>query len=311
MDTGGDTDRDRREAPGLSPEEAFKILGNETRVLILRTLWEADGEPVGFSALYRRTGVEDSGQFNYHLDRLVDHFVTTTSNGYELTTAGAHVVRSVVAGTATERPTIDPVTVNEECPVCGSTVRVRYEHGTLSITCAGCEGFWPDRDHPEGTLGTFSFPPAALRDRAPRDVLRAGALYLVEHGDMAMKGVCPTCAGRVERTLKLCSDHDTSDGACETCGNPFVGILRLSCSTCRSTIRAPSFTMLYHHPTVESMYSAEPGLQEDPWTWMWRGVHWEESVVSEDPPRFRIVVEYGGERHRFEINSERTITQVE
>lgn len=74
--------------PGIA--EAFKILGNETRLATLIVLWDArdpwdphDG--LSFSEIYERIDVGDSGQFNYHLDKLVPHFVEETEDGYRLT----------------------------------------------------------------------------------------------------------------------------------------------------------------------------------------------------------------------------------
>ena len=71
------------EAAGPNATEAFSILGNETRLAILITLWdELDpfaedptdymvGAAIPFSELRRRVGVRDPGQFHYHIDQLV------------------------------------------------------------------------------------------------------------------------------------------------------------------------------------------------------------------------------------------------
>jgi hypothetical protein len=80
-------------AAGERATEAFATLGNETRLSILLALWEAY-EPfvatnaVAFSELRERVGMRDSGQFNYHLDKLRGHFVRKTDAGYELRRAG-------------------------------------------------------------------------------------------------------------------------------------------------------------------------------------------------------------------------------
>ncbi|MEF8791004.1 MAG: ArsR family transcriptional regulator, partial [Haloarculaceae archaeon] len=72
---------------GARATEAFELLGNETRLAILVALWE-QYEPFGrdgavrFSELRARVGTADSGRFNYHLDRLDDHFVESTDDGY-------------------------------------------------------------------------------------------------------------------------------------------------------------------------------------------------------------------------------------
>lgn len=81
---------DEEESATLSPGEAFGILGNATRVDILRTLAEAGlGETLSFTALRDRVGIRQGAQFNYHLDKLVGHYVTKTNDGYALRPAGA------------------------------------------------------------------------------------------------------------------------------------------------------------------------------------------------------------------------------
>jgi DNA-binding transcriptional ArsR family regulator len=49
---------------GLSPDAAFSVLGDETRLRILRTLGDAT-DLLSFSELRERLGRPDSGQFNY------------------------------------------------------------------------------------------------------------------------------------------------------------------------------------------------------------------------------------------------------
>lgn len=84
------------QATGLSPGEAFSVLGNDTRVAILRTLWDA-GPPVAYSELKSAIGVHDSGRFNYHLDKLIGHFVERTEAGYSLLVAGEQAVQAIDA----------------------------------------------------------------------------------------------------------------------------------------------------------------------------------------------------------------------
>lgn len=72
---------------GLAPGEAFAALGNETRLEILRALGDVE-RPLSFSALHDRVEMQDSSQVNYHLDKLVGHFVGKSEEGYSLTRAG-------------------------------------------------------------------------------------------------------------------------------------------------------------------------------------------------------------------------------
>ena len=90
----------------LAPDESFALLGNETRVRILVALADAD-DALHFSTLHDRVDLRDSEQFNYHLDRLVGHFVDRTDDGYELRQAGSRVVEAILSGAVTEDPVLE------------------------------------------------------------------------------------------------------------------------------------------------------------------------------------------------------------
>lgn len=87
-DGGGTEDR---QVPAAV--ETFTLLSDETRVRILVALSEASECPLRFSELRSRVGVADSGQFNYHLDRLRGRLVVKTEDGYALTETGRAVAR--------------------------------------------------------------------------------------------------------------------------------------------------------------------------------------------------------------------------
>ena len=61
---------------GLSPDEAFAVLGNEIRLDIIRVLWHADAaheyddvtdtvKTISFSKLRHQVDLDDNGRFNY------------------------------------------------------------------------------------------------------------------------------------------------------------------------------------------------------------------------------------------------------
>lgn len=102
----------------LTPEAAFALIGEATRVTILEALWQIEEQPVPFSTLYDHVDVETSAQFNYHLDQLTGHFVQKRAEGYELRTAGEHVVRAIVEGSFTAHPTVEPFRTGDECVAC-------------------------------------------------------------------------------------------------------------------------------------------------------------------------------------------------
>lgn len=67
----------------LSPDEAFWLLGEETRLGILWAVWEAEDDAVPFSVIRDRVGNPDSGSFNYNLDNLREVFLVQSDDGYE------------------------------------------------------------------------------------------------------------------------------------------------------------------------------------------------------------------------------------
>ena len=94
-------------------------------------------EPLSFSRLRERTGVRNSGRFNYHLRKLCECFVRETDGGYELGHAGSRVVAATVAadGSAAGRDAPDETAAvddTDECPVCGESDCGKLFHVHLS-----------------------------------------------------------------------------------------------------------------------------------------------------------------------------------
>ncbi|WP_436908077.1 ArsR/SmtB family transcription factor [Halosimplex marinum] len=125
------------------PAEAFELLGDETRLAILRTLADAD-EPLTFTRLRERCGVTDSGRFSYHLRRLCEYFVRETADGYELGPAGSRVIAVTgeagdVAGdhSADAGGSEADAAATDECPVCGESGCEKLFHVHLSAPWRG------------------------------------------------------------------------------------------------------------------------------------------------------------------------------
>lgn len=120
------------------PTDALAVLGDETRVAILRALAEAD-EPVPFTELRRRAGVDDAGRFNYHLSTLREYFVREEDGGYALRNAGSRIVAAAgVAGNGAPATDAGDELLEagddepESCPVCGEEECERLFHVHLS-----------------------------------------------------------------------------------------------------------------------------------------------------------------------------------
>jgi hypothetical protein len=227
---------------GLSPDEAFAALGNDHRLEIVRVLWRAgaahdydDGvdtaETMAYSALRDAIGIEDNGQFNYHLSRLVPHFVRRTDEGYRLSGAGKQIARTVIAVSGTQRLDVSR-DLDVDCPLCGADVAAVYEDQWLRVRCTECAGLFGDRA-PTGTLFLTSFPAAGLRARDPGRTLAAALYRCALDITYLVYGICRECAGEVSSTVTVCDAHEPGEeDRCEACGTPFPVWAEMGCETC-------------------------------------------------------------------------------
>jgi hypothetical protein len=289
---------------GLSPDDAFRILGSEVRIEILQALCEAhdpyaDDNTVPFSALYEQIGYDDTGNFNYQLGKLTDHFVRQSDEGYELAETGFRIVRAVIAG-ATEDPTMGPAAVDVPCLRCGGAVEMTYEDGIVWARCTECVGLWPQQ---EGELIGFGLPPNGLDTRTPEEVLNAAITYSLRQKETLRDGVCPDCGGTVDASLDVCENHNAGDGICDACGTSFLGTITYTCRSCKYAFRTPSWDPVHHHPALIAFYH-DRGIDHahDSWSAMRRSFQWHEELLSSDPPRIRIIVPHEGDELHVTLN---------
>ncbi|MFC4356695.1 hypothetical protein ACFO0N_01895 [Halobium salinum] len=288
------------ETVGGRAADAFAKLGNEIRLTILLTLWEAyepftDDDGLTFTELRERVGVTDSGRFNYHLEQVTGEFVEETDTGYALHGAGHKVVRAVVAGVGVDDPELDTEGVEIPCPHCGSPEVVDYEDRKLWAVCPDCG---PDGE--ELTLMETDFDPAGVAGRTAAEVVRANGTQEVQKNAMRLAGVCPECSGVVDSRFEVCDDHRDGDRACPNCGRVSRVLVRFECSVCKNEMQGPATVAAASHPTGQS-FALEHGLErgfgadEVP---LERLVELEESmdydhaVVSTDPLRVRTTLRH-------------------
>lgn len=307
---------DGEDPAALSPDDAFTLVGDGTRIAILQALWAAHDpyapdNAVPFSELYERVGADDTGNFNYHLGRLSGHFVRRTEEGYELAAPGFRVVRAIVAGGVTDDPTLDPTPVGATCRQCGDPLTVTYEDGTTWARCSSCAGYWPRRG---GEVFGFDLPPEGLRDRTPDEVFDATIAYSIRRFATMADGVCPECGGTADASLSVCADHDpkAGEGVCAACDSHFVGVIVAVCTACKFAWRSPGYAPVNHHPALVAFYY-DHGVEHVPATWagISRGLDWREERVGTDPPSLRIVVTHDGDRRSFVLDETGTVVAVE
>jgi DNA-binding transcriptional ArsR family regulator len=225
------------------PDEAFALLGNETRLAIVRSLWEADGHEATFSDLREAVGMRDSGQFNYHLGKLVDRFVEQSeSDTYQLTLAGQRVYGAILAGLYTQEGSVEDRRLEAPCEACGGERTFAYDGQQVDVSCVDC-GLGTFVPVPPGVFS--GYPVAewpAVADRYVRGTLRRLA-----------DGFCPFCEGRVAVAVEPEIGTRDPDADPPPQYEAFPSV-RYECERCTERFSADLGSALAAHPAVVSFY---------------------------------------------------------
>jgi transposase-like protein len=313
-------------AAGTHVVDAFELLSNETRLAILLALWEAydphdADDTIAFSKLYDRIDVRDSGNFTYHLNKLVGHFIEETDEGYRLRNTGLKIVQAAITGAGFEENTLPPTEVPMSCYRCGAPVKISYKNQHLYHVCTECEGnTGPDfvDQRPVGTLMMFDFAPAGLTDRTPGDVFLAATIKSLRDFGSLIRGICPECSGPIEESVYICDSHNAPTGTvCATCGTGDEVRVRYVCSVCKYGDSYPVHTAIYDHPAVIA-FCYNRGIVttytlDDPEACgeLWDHLPKREyTLVSKDPVRIRISVPADGEVLRLTLDENLTVVDI-
>jgi len=291
-----------------SPEDSFAVVGNETRLSILRELHErvsvADRTEytVPFTELREAVGEADSGKFSYHLNQLLGEFVEKRPEGYTIRYPGRELVRTVKSGAVApaESAVSDPTSAS--CYLCGAPVCVAYTNGFVSARCTECRGALGFDYMAEGTLSSIPIPGGAVGDDiedAPEALLDRVHSRYCHRARTFGDGSCPRCGGPTESRLRECGDHDASDGPCAECGTGMPATIRVTCEVCSEGGISPAACMASHRtPFREALAAAgidELGYDAFAVTagWPMRVVDGGEPAVEYDLPsgRARVIVD--------------------
>lgn len=278
------------------PEDVFAALGSELRINILYTLWKAHDPPgataLSFAQLRERTEMRDSGNFNYHLKKLVGTFIEQTEDGYELREAGQIAIRSVLAGTHTEDATIDFVAIDEDCPLCEKTLLFGYYDGAVRIKCPDCVGFFPCGERPQGTISVWPLSPVGVRHRTLEEIFELALTRFVLNVWSMIRGICPACSGIPKRSIHICENHTPDkNGICADCGNPTQTGTIYTCTNCKYHVEIGPWAHALFHPAVIA-FLYEHGVDEQLTSRAYneRVMQCGEEILSLDPLRIEVTV---------------------
>jgi len=253
---GGNT-----ETSVASVEDAFSVLGDETRLRILLELAEVvrergHGEGLPFAELRRRAGVDDSGRFNYHLSKLEDGFIEHTEGEYVARFPALSVVSAVYAGIygGVDGATSQRMETDRECQLCDRPIQVRYEGHTLWMEC-----------EKHGMSDRYEVvPPGAYRNRSLRELEQVVFTRVLVNLFLARRGICLQCWGPtsidypveqppVEEIVDEQFDDSVEefDELVEEFGefDEFIGT-DVHCERCWNQLRSPLRSVVAIHPVV-------------------------------------------------------------
>jgi len=245
-------------------ESAFMTLSHDLRLEILLALWNAPEFSLSFSELRKRVGERDSGSFNYHLSELEGHFVAATDDGYELQYPGHRVLDAIQSGVFHDEATIGPVALDEACRQCGAGLQ--FEYGTDYIARVHC----PDCGN---RALEWPFDPGGTADRNPEAVVSAFDRRTRLIWSCVLDGVCPFCAGRVDRDLVPDPDQQgTCVGVIDqldrydeyfACDHPVI--VSVDCSRCSFYSFIPTGVVALTRPKITgTLYEAGLDVRERP-----------------------------------------------
>ena len=244
--------------------ELFALLGNETRMALIRALWDrldfvryVTGHRTGtsYSDLLAAVPTDDSGNVNYHLQKLDGVLVDRREDGYVLTPLGYNLMREIERYDDYEYRTVEEWTVAEPCPFCDGDLGADYRREVLSVRCRDCGGLGED--------GNFTFvqlPSSAAADRTRSDLLDVATRTMFEKVRASLHGTCWDCHAPMDRTVECCDEHDlAANGICRNCSHRYRTRIDATCSECGTRGRGPMLEYAIVTPGVAAAYD-EVGL---------------------------------------------------
>ncbi|WP_435344720.1 DUF7351 domain-containing protein [Haloarchaeobius sp. HRN-SO-5] len=273
--------------------DAFDALSDPTRVAIVEALVTArredPGEPaLSFSDLRDRVDVDDSGRFNYHLQKLRDRFVEKSDAGYELNYAGKQVAAAILAGVLDEDVSLSPVSLDQECPICEGQVSAGYDAGKMTVRC--------EADH---RLYQTPAPPAAVAGRTVEELLEFTLDLTHSRLLLNARGVCPDCYGPVENEVSFVEYNDAEFHA-----------LLSACERCGTTMQSSLGVCLLHEPDLVTFYRDHGVDVRETHLWLLDVLQEPAEQVSDDPPRYRLETTVDGETFGATLDSEGNVLET-
>jgi hypothetical protein len=273
----------------LADPAVFDVVGHEIRLATIEALAERRREawlPKGlpFAELCDAVGVDDTGQFNYHLGKLRGTYVEEHDGTYVLTNAGFEIAGALRAGTFGDDDLERRDRLDQTCYVCDDRLEAVYEHGYLRIACPT-----------HGPVLSATLPPAAVRGRDIDAIVDLAQAHSTDTVNRVKAGGCPHCWGHATVTVPATPSReyleyhwDGSDDEDRHQDDHGQVIVEAACGDCGLTFWLPVSVVVSDHPAVVAYYfehDVDPDYLDLPHVDGENG-----TVIDRDPVRVEVAV---------------------
>ncbi len=256
-------------------EELLGLLGNETRMRIMQVLWAEfdfasyvteEQEGVPFAQLRDAAGIDDPGNFNYHLGQLTDVLVDGRDDGYVLTPLGYNLMRAIDRYTIYEYDPLEPWTLEDPCPYCDGRLSAAYRREVLEVTCQDCGGL-----SGEGNFTYVELPATGAGELDRGELLDAATLAMGSKIRSSARGICWDCYAPMTLEVDVCRTHERGErGICPTCTDRHQSKVDVACPTCGTSGHGPVLEYAIASSPVATFFD---GVDRGPWSvgeWRYR-----------------------------------------
>jgi DNA-binding transcriptional ArsR family regulator len=309
-DTGSAADTEWLAGSGstgdITPTDIFELLADETRLAIVRELaaerysnWQWSG--MSFAELRRAVGVEDAGNFSYHLGKLRGPLVAKDGDEYYLLNPGLEIVGAVESGRYAGPTESVRAETRYDCPYpdCECALEAVYGDQYFRLRC-------PDHHLFSATI----VPPVVAAEHSPDRLVEIATLDMRQEIERARSGVCPNCWGPVDVTLPV------EDPGLPSQIEPslpddtvFVGF---DCQQCGLSFEMPPGACVVDHPAVVAFYhDHDERLQGRPYIALPFCSLARADLESTDPVRVRIDVALDGDVLQLWLDARANVVEYE
>ena len=280
---------------------AFEIVGNEIRARILATLSAVRGpdDPppmLSFSELREAVDIDvNSSKFNYHLQRLVGHYVERTDEGYRMRPAGMLLSRTIRAGTITRDLVASTIEIGVDCYRCDGPIVADTGFGEFWIECRDCGHFYDMVMAPPASVAGDESALIDRLDRYNRHLRRAFSM-----------GICPICVTDVDVAIRPVESYpyDATDLV--------ERHVHWWCDRCGHRLFATPGMVAIDHPTVVTFFESrgEAITERTVWEYGFAMTDRATTVRSTDPVRLELTLSCAGDILTVVLDESATVVET-